>query len=262
MEGERMDEADWLSSTDPMPMLEFLRGKASDRQMRLFACACLRRIWRLLPVEVRRDAVHVFERIADGEATEKEFAKAKKAADNASDLAMNAVADCVGHSLGFYVESIESEQYQVDALVRLGWSASNAADAVGAEAALAVERKVAPELGLGETLSATDYRMAQDASKIAEATERVAQANVLREIVGNPFCQVAVKVAWLTWNNGTVPRLAQTIYDERSFDWLGVLADALEDAGCTDAVILNHCRQSGEHVRGCWAVDLILSKDR
>jgi hypothetical protein len=65
---------------------------------------------------------------------------------------------------------------------------------------------------------------------------------------------------WLAWNENTVPRLAQTIYDERAFDRLPILADALEEAGCTDTAILDHCRQPGEHYRGCWAVDLLLGK--
>ena len=55
--------------------------------------------------------------------------------------------------------------------------------------------------------------------------------------------------------------MAQSIYDDRAFDRLPILADALEDAGCDKADILNHCRQPGEHVRGCWVVDLVLGKD-
>jgi hypothetical protein len=61
--------------------------------------------------------------------------------------------------------------------------------------------------------------------------------------------------------NNTVIALAEAIYDERAFDRLPILADALEEAGCTNADILNHCRQPGEHVRGCWVVDLILGKE-
>jgi hypothetical protein len=58
----------------------------------------------------------------------------------------------------------------------------------------------------------------------------------------------------------TVVSLAQSIYDDRAIDRLPILADALEDAGCDNAEILNHCRQPGEHVRGCWPVDLLLDK--
>jgi hypothetical protein len=54
--------------------------------------------------------------------------------------------------------------------------------------------------------------------------------------------------------------MTQSIYDERAFDRLPLLADALEDAGCGDAAILSHCREPSEHVRGCWVVDLLLGK--
>jgi hypothetical protein len=79
----------------------------------------------------------------------------------------------------------------------------------------------------------------------------------LRDIFGNPFKPVSVDRAWLTSN---VIGLAETIYADRAFDRLPILADALEDAGCDNADILNHCRQPGEHVRGCWVVDLVLGK--
>ena len=58
-----------------------------------------------------------------------------------------------------------------------------------------------------------------------------------------------------------MPKLARTIYDDRRFDLLPILADALEEAGCGDAEILAHCRGPGPHVRGCWAVDLVLGKE-
>jgi hypothetical protein len=85
--------------------------------------------------------------------------------------------------------------------------------------------------------------------------------SAIRDIFGNPFRPVAVDPDWLTWNGGTVPKLAQAIYDQRRFQDLPILADALEEAGCTNADILNHCRQPGEHVRGCWVVDLVLGKE-
>jgi hypothetical protein len=65
---------------------------------------------------------------------------------------------------------------------------------------------------------------------------------------------------WMTWNDGTIPRLAQMIYREEAFDRLPVLADALEEAGCTDAAILSHYRQPSRHVRGGWVIDLLLGK--
>jgi hypothetical protein len=86
-------------------------------------------------------------------------------------------------------------------------------------------------------------------------------ASMRREIFGNPFRPVAIAPAWLAWNDGTVPKLAQTIYDDRRFDLLPILADALEEAGCDHADILTHCRGPGPHVRGCWVVDLLLGKE-
>jgi hypothetical protein len=64
------------------------------------------------------------------------------------------------------------------------------------------------------------------------------------------------------WERGSVAELAQTIYDKRAFERLPVLADALEEAGCHDKVLLQHCRQQGQvHVRGCWLLDLLLGKE-
>jgi hypothetical protein len=82
--------------------------------------------------------------------------------------------------------------------------------------------------------------------------------SILRDLFGNSFRPASVDPFWLTWNGGTVPKLAQAIYDERRFADLPVLADALEEAGYTSADILDHCRRPGEHVRGCWVVDLCL----
>jgi hypothetical protein len=84
---------------------------------------------------------------------------------------------------------------------------------------------------------------------------------LVREVVGNPFRAVQVDPAWLTWGGGLVRRLAQSIYEERRFGGLPVLADALEEAGCDDADLLGHLRGPGPHVRGCWAVDLLLGKE-
>ena len=82
-------------------------------------------------------------------------------------------------------------------------------------------------------------------------------ASCLRDSFGNPFRPVTIDQAWLTPN---VAALARKIYDDRAFDRLPGLADALEETGCTDADILAHCRGPGPHVRGCWVVDLLLGK--
>jgi hypothetical protein len=91
-------------------------------------------------------------------------------------------------------------------------------------------------------------------------TEEKAQCRLLHDLFGDPFYPALIhpKKAWANKRNAL--NLAHTIYDDRAFDRMPILADALEEAGCTNADILNHCRQPGEHVRGCWVVDLILGK--
>jgi hypothetical protein len=86
------------------------------------------------------------------------------------------------------------------------------------------------------------------------------QSDLLRDIIDNPFRPIPLNTSWLAWNDGTVGKLTEGIYDERAFDRLPVLADALEEAGCIDADILSHCRCARPHVRGCWAIDLLLAK--
>ena len=86
---------------------------------------------------------------------------------------------------------------------------------------------------------------------------RLSRIALLRDIFPNPFRPVVADPAWLT---PTVRSIASAIYADRAFDRLPILADALEEAGCTNADILLHCRQPGEHVRGCWVVDLALGK--
>jgi hypothetical protein len=85
------------------------------------------------------------------------------------------------------------------------------------------------------------------------------QLSLLRCIYNNPFRPGMLEPKCVTQ---TIKRLAEVIYQERQFDLLPILADALIDAGCDDQDILSHCRSNGPHVRGCWVVDLILEKER
>jgi hypothetical protein len=87
--------------------------------------------------------------------------------------------------------------------------------------------------------------------------ENQSVAALLRDIFGNPFRPVTVQPSWLT---GDVVTLAQGFYQERHFEAIPILADALEESGCTNPDILAHCRFGGHHVRGCWVVDMILGK--
>jgi hypothetical protein len=87
--------------------------------------------------------------------------------------------------------------------------------------------------------------------------ELARQASLLREVVGNPFRAVASSFDWRTTS---VLERAEVIYEQNAFDHLPRLADAVQDAGCNNANLLNHLRRDGPHVRGCWALDLVLGK--
>jgi hypothetical protein len=193
-------------------MLEFLRGKASDRKLRLFAVACCWWIWQPLNDERSRRAVEIAERHADGLASE---------------------------------EELESVNY-------VPWVGSTE---IGSHAA-----QVAKDAARGTGFSAVIKGGTRADLELAEAAERQRQSGFLRDLFGNLFRPANLDPSWLSWQAGTIPKLAQTIYDERAFDHLPILADALEEAGCTDPDILTHCRSGGDHVRGCWPVDLILGK--
>lgn len=91
--------------------------------------------------------------------------------------------------------------------------------------------------------------------------EQAQQVALLREIFGNPFRRTEVSPAWLAWQGGIVPNLARTVYADRSFGDLPLLADALAGAGCTEATVLDHCRSGGNHVLECWVLDLVLGKE-
>jgi hypothetical protein len=227
-----MTEAEWLTCSYPSAMLEYLRGKVSNRKLRLFAVACCRRVWKVLWTN-EQEAVEVAERFVDGLATEAEL-------DNHSRLipwnygATAAIAVCTP-----------------DAYRGTRACAEDASKVAAEEAAKNLSQRGRPKFG---------RKALQAAARSAEEIEWVAQAVLLREIIGNPFRTGTIDPSWLSWNDGTVPKMAQVIYEERRFEDLPVLADALEDAGCTDTAILNHCRAQGEHVRGCWVIDLLLGK--
>jgi hypothetical protein len=101
----------------------------------------------------------------------------------------------------------------------------------------------------------------------AAQEERAAHVRFLRDIFGNPFRPLhVIDPAWLAWDGGTLLKLAQAAYEERRLPdgtldsaRFAILRDALEEAGCDNPDLLGHCREPGEHVRGCWLLDLLRS---
>lgn len=244
-----MTKEEWLVCTDPQKMLDFLRGKASDRKLRLFAVACCRHNWHLLTDDRSRRAVDVAESYADGVASDFDL--------TASCQANNAIAQEI-------IARKDGHPYPAIAMITaVGGTASTNkpsgfhdwAENVSGWAATASWTGVVTPLP-----SKIRFDEAPPAAVAIRTTERAKQAVFLHELFGNPFHPVTLDPAWLAWNDGTVVKLAQAIYDERAFDDMPILSDALQDAGCNNTDILSHCRQPGEHVRGCWIVDLLLGK--
>ena len=88
------------------------------------------------------------------------------------------------------------------------------------------------------------------------------EADLIRDVVENPFRPPSpVAAAWLSWNDRAVEKLARGIYQERVFDRIPILADALEEAGCHDEAFLTHCREGRLHIRGCWVIDRLLGRE-
>ncbi len=231
-----MTEHEWLECKNPKPMLTFLRGNASHRKLRLFGVACCRRIWHLLQDERCRNAVEVTERHADGDATNEEWQIAHAAVGAANreiydphpdDRSAHAAISIHFHAAAAaFCTSVDVRKYAFD-------PSHPAADAVAADTDGSVQT--------------TKWR-----------DERLQQTTLLLDIFCNPFRPVTLDPRWLT---STVVDLAQAIYDERAFDRMPILADALTDARCNNEDIIVHCRSEGPHVRGCWIVDLVLGKE-
>ena len=219
-----MNGEEWLSSVQPTPMLDYLRGRrVSDRKLRLYAVACCRRIWDFLTDERSRTAVEVAEQYADGLVDRENLVLAR---DKARE-----------------VKGILNGPTQTP-FQRAANAAFDTTRDTGSSAS-----KNAPY----EAARALNF---DDHNRFDEGELRQ-QAHLIRCIFGNPFRLVFLDSVWLTPN---VVVLAQTIYDDRAFDRMPILGEVIEEAGCDNTDILDHCRSQIEHVRGCWVVDALLGK--
>jgi hypothetical protein len=236
-----MTKGKWLACKDPYLMLDFLRGKASERKLRLFAVACCRHIWHLLADERSQEAVEVAERYADGQASQAELEAAHNRALYARRSARKEAWS------GGRPASVQAARSAVRAVTRtaVAETAEEAARAV-MEWATRMERVPGVFQGIAGPRAAIQR---------AWKAELRYQCDLLRDLLGIPFRLVSTIP-----RDTNVVKLAQAIYNDRAFDGLPILGDALEEAGCTDQAILDHCRQQGEHIRGCWVLDLVLGR--
>ncbi len=230
-----MTEAEWLACQDPGPMLLFLGRSADPRKLRLFAVACVRRLSHLLDDERSRQALDVAEQYAD---------RGKKGPPSRKELRQAELqAWRVGHALNGGPDTARYNAAQA-ATEAAAYNAAGAARRSAEYAAHVVFPAAGPQW----------------------VEEHAAQASLLRCIFGNPWRPTTPDPAWLTPD---VASLAAAAYHEQilaagTLDAarLAVLADALEEAGCTEQALLAHLHLPGPHVRGCWAVDLLLAEQR
>ena len=228
-----------MSNLGPTPLIRQieLATAASGRKLRLYACACCRTIGRLMSDQRSHQAVRVAERFADGQATLTTLREAHWQATQALKLL--------------------DVQEGARVLTPLAGDRDRALDAAH-HAARAAWRTSTPELLDGQAASI----VALNASQAARHADRPITDldELFRDLFGAPLPPPELDPAWLRWNDGTIPRIAQAIYDQRRFRDVPILADALEEAGCTNGDTLEHCRGPGPHVRGCWVVDRLLGK--
>jgi hypothetical protein len=213
-----MTEAEWLTCRNPDEMLRFVDATVSKRKLRLFACACCRRILDLIPEPRYRAAVEASERFADGLCNRSELQLAR-----------------------------------LDALEAHPGGDSNSTPGEFAAASVTRYRIVPRWIGWLT-------RRASQQLRRTEEEEGANQAGMLREMVGNPFVPLVLDPLWSRWNDGAIVRLAQNLYEENRHDDLPILADALEEAGCVQTELLDHLRKPGTHLKGCWALDLVLGQ--
>ncbi len=245
LEWDRMTESDWLSASDPHPMILFLPHIGLDRKYRLFACACARRVWHLCENDLPRQVLELGERLADALVSSEELwpigKRARKFVKEQYEQ---------GLSIAFYAAAALSGPGSTPGKTSQTRFEAYAAASVACEAA-ASALAIAAKAGIE-----SDERFERQAQ--AEAAEKAFQAELLRDVFGNVFRpEPAMDPASLP---APVVALAQEIYDKKSFEKLPALAAMLEANGGANTGLLQHLRHPGPHVRGCWALDGVLGK--
>jgi hypothetical protein len=226
-----MTEQEWTFSANPRAMERFLQHRTSARKARLYACACCRHVWELV-LDSRRHLTQ--EQLAAWTEQDKmEEANSRHAVEVAEAFA---------------------DGKATEAQLRQAWHEADwAATPYGYDVYNMAVDASNPGLELTGWIATTAANHAPDRSLSP-------YCDFLRCIYGNPFHELpSLPRAVVFWNDRTVVRLAQVIYDQRRFEDLPILAYALQEAGCDEEEILAHCRGPGPHCRGCWPVDLLLN---
>jgi hypothetical protein len=254
-------ESDWLTSSDPSAMLDLLGNEASERKLRLFAVACCRRIWDIIPSGLHQQAVQLAEQYADGEVSCEEYKTMLKALEREYDdsfLESHAISDELERLRHFRYDTVSYQETTRWTLYRR-WDIPWVVSLQAAHLRAGGDEAFDLEHGLGKAGGMTndERERAMGEWRFRFQQERAYQSRLLRDLFGNPFRSIHVKATWLS---DGVKRLARFVYEQRAYGEMPILADALEEAGCSEPKLLDHCRSAEEHVRGCWVIDLLLDK--
>jgi hypothetical protein len=237
---ESVTEAEWMTCRDPEQLLRFLNALVRERKVRLFACACVRRVAHLLSSSCSLRVLALAEEVAD------RWIHPVRLMDE-SRLAREAIP----------------ESWPFPQVVAARAAAATVLPGFSVAEAIHVLREVREALTAASSEELD--RLPRRGRQGRRQAEREQGCELLREVIGNPFHPVALDAAWQT---PAVVSLARAAYDHRELPAgtldphrLAVLADALEDTGCDNREILDHLRGPGPHVRGCWVLDKLLGRE-
>jgi hypothetical protein len=233
-----MTEEEWCRCAVPAELITALGLEVSKRKLLLLACACCYRAWALITDRRGQDVLTAAEQFADGLIDADRLAIRVRASENIKQKMGDSYAQFAA-SAACYFAALRGKDNVVSALEYV---------------------VAAKQYGLAEAAGMTPSDSGfESLIKPVEADELAQQTARIRDIFGNPFRPVTFSPSWRT---DPAVALAQQMYDSRDFGAMPILADALQDAGCDSEDILSHCRDTNAtHVRGCWVVDMVLSKE-
>ena len=221
-----MTEEEWLACEEPWRLL--IQAGHQRRKLGLWQVACCRRLAGHLRSKWLQQALTLAERYAEGEV-------------GADALVPYTRAEWTDYCEKTKLRLLPAELTAADAVL---WTVAGAGHS--------------PTIISSYVLDALRFATNVAERTVVVETEAKLHVSLFRDVFGNPFRLVALDPTWLT---SDVLALASQMYELREFSAMPILADALQDAGCTNEDVLTHCRTAGEHVRGCWVLDLVLGKE-
>jgi hypothetical protein len=243
-----MTEQEWLNGGDLRRMFGFMQWKGTDRKFLLFGVASCRHIGHLLNDERHWEAIEAVEQFAEGSVSVERLE----------------LTCSVAHSRFFVAERDypNSQEAMSDPHLDTYRAVMGLTCCSPSRRATYPAWSIAPSAAWSAAGSccraAVPTRRTEANLDEGSLVELAAQVILFREVFGNPFRPVAFDPAWRT---PTVTAVAKSIYEDRRFADLPILADALDEAGCSSVEILDHFRKPDDHVRGCWALDLVLARE-